>query len=115
MHRDSHSHAHDPEHGSDHDHSHGAADQDMELWGHDSTRAEFVEGHYGTSRSAATPEGGQAGIAQGNTSARTDIPGRAGSRRTTGDMSPTMMRGTESSATPGDTLNDRPTDVYDEA
>jgi hypothetical protein len=43
-----------------------AADEDLHLWGRESTRADFIKGHYGEHPGEPTPEGGQAGIAQGN-------------------------------------------------
>lgn len=57
---------------SNHDHdqdTHKDAD-DIQLWGRDMEHEDFMEGHYGDDRHEPTPEGGQAGIAQGNTEAR---------------------------------------------
>lgn len=45
-------------------------DDEVHLWGRDIEHEDFMEGHYGDDRHAPTPEGGQAGIAQGNTAAR---------------------------------------------
>ena len=114
MHREDHSHEHDSDAEHGYGTSHAAPDGDIELWGHDSDRAEFVEGHYGSSRSEPTPEGGQAGIAQGNTAARAKAPGRGTARRTGRDESRTERETDARGTARGDTLNDRGTDIYDE-
>jgi hypothetical protein len=41
-------------------------DEHLELWGREVDHEDFMQGHYAGSRRTPTPEGGQAGIAQGN-------------------------------------------------
>ena len=48
---------------------------EIHVWGPDIEHDDFVEGHYGDDRHEPTPEGGQAGIAQGNTAARARVKG----------------------------------------
>ncbi len=55
---------------SNHKQDHHKTADDVHLWGRDMEHEDFIEGHYGEDRHEPTPEGGQAGIAQGNTTAR---------------------------------------------
>ena len=62
------------------------SDKELHLWGREIDLDDYIEGHYGDSRTEPTPEGGQAGIAQGTTAAQgrtADLTGDA----STGDAS----------------------------
>ena len=53
-------------------------DKAPHLWGREIDPEDYIEGRYGDSRSEPTPEGGQAGIAQGNTVAQGRTAGLTG-------------------------------------
>jgi hypothetical protein len=50
-------------------------EEELHLWGREIDHDDFMKGHYGKSRRQPTPEGGQAGIAQGNTFAQGHVSG----------------------------------------
>ena len=53
-------------------------DKAPHLWGREVDLEDYIEGRYGDSRTEPTPEGGQAGIAQGNTAAQGHTAGLTG-------------------------------------
>jgi hypothetical protein len=55
------------------------------LWGREIDPEDSIQGRYGDSRTEPTPEGGQAGIAQGNTFAREQTPGATGTAPADGE------------------------------